>query len=193
MGVLLQGFFKKLPNNAVPCPADGDASIPWWWDHLASQASALRQVGFTAIWLPPVLKAAQGVGLEADGYATFDDYDNGSRNQKGATPTRYGTREQLQRCVAVFRANGIDVYLDMVEHQRSGDTTPFVFRYPGADGTPNEGRFPKDPSNFLPQVPLDPNLGGPVADDAAFGRELAPSMACRRTMFPTALPPPVTG
>jgi galactose oxidase len=174
MGVLLQGFFKILPNNAVPCPADGDASIPWWWDHLASQANALRQVGFTAIWLPPVLKAAEGVGVEADGYGTFDDYDNGSRNQKGATPTRYGTREQLQRCVAVFRANGIDVYLDMVEHQRSGDTTPFVFRYPGADGTANEGRFPKDPSNFVPQVPRDPNLGGPVADDAAFGRELAP-------------------
>jgi galactose oxidase len=174
MGVLLQGFFKKFPNNAVPCPADGDASIPWWWDHLASQANALRQVGFTAVWLPPVLKAAQGVGVEADGYGTFDDYDSGSRNQKGAKPTRYGTREQLQRCVAVFRANGIDVYLDMVEHQRSGDTTPFVFRYPGADGTLNKGRFPKDPSNFVPNVPRDPNLGGPVADDAAFGRELAP-------------------
>jgi hypothetical protein len=51
MGVLLQGFFKKSPNNAVPCPADGDASIPWWWDHLASQANALCQAGFTAIWL----------------------------------------------------------------------------------------------------------------------------------------------
>jgi hypothetical protein len=45
--------------------------------------------------------------VEADGYATYDDYDNGSRNQKGATPTGYGTREQLRRCLAVFRANGI--------------------------------------------------------------------------------------
>lgn len=62
----------------------------------------------------------------------------------------------------------------MVEHQRVGDVTPFVFRYPGANGTPDTGRFPKNPPNFLPQVPRDPNLGGPVADDFPFGRELAP-------------------
>jgi alpha-amylase len=174
MGVLLQGFFKLPPNNAVPSPADGDPAVPWWWDYLASQANALGLAGFTAVWLPPVLKAAAGAGIDADGYGLFDDYDIGSRQQQGSTPTRFGSREQLQRCVAILRANGLDVYLDLVEHQRIGDTQPFVFRYPGADGTPNLGRFPKDPPNFLPQVPRDPNLGGPVADDIGFGRELAP-------------------
>ena len=257
--------------------------MPWWWDHLAAQARALSLAGFTAVWLPPVLKTASGwlghhrqhhpvrpqlqtplaapsapqgagaqpspqsagsvlgtlqsmlgipsasalpnvsqiapsrfaaqanqsatypvglwgtltgvtpppthdkygrpidpwggllsTGLGADGYGPFDDYDIGSRNQKGSVPSRYGTREQLQRCVAILRANGLDAYLDMVEHQRIGDVTPFVFRYPGANGTPNAGRFPKNPANFVPQVPRDPNLGGPVADDFAFGRELAP-------------------
>ena len=148
--------------------------MPWWWDHLAAQARALSLAGFTAVWLPPVLKTASGSGLGADGYGPFDDYDIGSRNQKGSVPSRYGTREQLQRCVAILRANGLDAYLDMVEHQRIGDVTPFVFRYPGANGTPNAGRFPKNPANFVPQVPRDPNLGGPVADDFAFGRELAP-------------------
>jgi hypothetical protein len=49
-----------------------------------------------------------------------------------------------------------------------------VFRYPGADRTPDKGRFPKNPSNFVPQVQRDPHLGGPVADDFPFGRELAP-------------------
>ncbi len=174
MGVLLQGFYKHLPNNAVPSPADGDSSVDWWWDHLAQQANALRLAGFTAIWLPPVLKAYLGSGGGADGYEPFDDYDLGSRDQKGSLPTRYGTREQLQRCVAVLRANGLDVYVDMVEHQRIGDIEPFIFRYPGADGTPDIGRFPKDPLNFLPQVPRDPNLGGPPWEDIAFGRELAP-------------------
>jgi hypothetical protein len=51
MGVLLQGFFRKLANNAVPRSADGDALIPWWWDHWASQATALCQAGFAAIRL----------------------------------------------------------------------------------------------------------------------------------------------
>jgi galactose oxidase len=174
MGVLLQGFFKLQGGRALPSPADGNPVIPWWWDHLAAQARALSLAGFTAVWLPPVLKTASGSGAGADGYGPFDDYDIGSRSQKGSVPTRYGTREQLQRCVAILRANGLDVYLDMVEHQRIGDVTPFVFRYPGANGTPDAGRFPKNPSNFVPQVPRDPNLGGPVADDFAFGRELAP-------------------
>ena len=174
MGVLLQGFYKKGPRHAVPSPADGNPGVAWWWDHLASQAHGFRQAGFTAVWLPPVLKTASGAGVTADGYGPFDDYDIGSRHQKGSTPTRFGSREQLQRCVAILRANGLDVYLDMVEHQRSGDTKPFVFRYPGADGTADAGRFPKDPGNFVPNVPRDPHLGGPVADDIGFGRELAP-------------------
>src|SRR5580704_16955180 len=146
MGVLLQGFYKKKPNNAVPSPADGDAATPWWWDHLAAQANEFRQVGFTEVWLPPVLKTASGASPGADGYGAFDDYDIGSRHQKGTTPTRFGTRAQLQRCVATF----------------------------GANGTADAGRFPKSPSNFVPQVPRDPDLGGPVADDFPFGRELAP-------------------
>ena len=177
MGVLLQGFYKKQPGVAVPSPADGDLSIPFWWDRIASEANAFRKAGFTAVWLPPVLKTKSGVGPKADGYGAFDDYDIGSRDQKGPrgkTFTRFGEREQLQRCVAILRANNLDVYLDMVEHHRSGDTTPFVFRYPGADGTPNIGRFPKNPKNFLPQVPRDPDLGGPPADDFPFGREFAP-------------------
>jgi alpha-amylase len=179
MGVLLQGFYKKQPGVAVPSPADGDTSVPFWWDRLASEANELRKAGFTAVWLPPVLKTASGADPNADGYGPFDDYDIGSREQKGprrTSFTRFGTREQLQRCVAILRANGLDVYLDMVEHQRIGDTKekPFVFRYKGADGTPDRGRFPKNPSNFVPQVRRDPHIGGPAADDFPFGRELAP-------------------
>ncbi len=174
MGVLLQAFFKQPPNRAVPSPADGDPSIPSWWDHLADQANSLRKAGFTALWLPPPLKTSAGAKPGADGYGPFDDYDIGSKNQLGGVPTRFGTREQLQRCVAVLRANGLDVYLDMVEHHRSGDPGNFVFRYRGADGTPNVGRFPKDPLNFRPNVPQDPHLGGPPRDDFPFGRELCP-------------------
>ena len=174
MGVLLQAFFKLSPQDAVPSPADGNLSTPWWWDHLAKQANDLRKAGFSAVWLPPVLKTISGAKPGADGYGPFDDYDIGSKNQKGSVPTRFGTRDQLQRCVAIMRANGLDVYLDMVEHQRVGDIKPFVFRYLGADGTPDIGRFPKNPLNFLPQVARDPNLGGPPADDIPFGRELAP-------------------
>jgi alpha-amylase len=85
-------------------------------------------------------------------YGPFDDYDIGSKNQKGSVPNRFGTREQLQRCAAILRANGIDIYLDMVEHHRAGDggqpPDAFVFRYLGANGTPGTGRFPKKSGQF---------------------------------------------
>ena len=174
MGVLLQGFYKLRPNRAVPSPADGDPGTPWWWDHLAAQANDFRNAGFTAIWLPPVLKTSAGTNPGSDGYGPFDDYDIGSKDQMGSVPTRFGSREQLQRCVAMLRANGLDVYLDMVEHHRSGDPGNFVFRYRGAEGARGIGRFPKDPLNFIPNVPRDPDLGGPARDDFPFGRELAP-------------------
>src|SRR2546430_14703996 len=88
MGVLLQAFFKQPPNRAVPSPADGDPSIPSWWDHLADQANSLRKAGFTALWLPPPLKTSAGAKPGADGYGPFDDYDIGSENQMGGGPPR---------------------------------------------------------------------------------------------------------
>jgi alpha-amylase len=170
MGVLLQGFFFAPGRIAgVPSPLDGDAAIPFWWDHLAAQAHALAQSGFTAIWLPPPLKGASG--SFSSGYDLFDDYDLGSKNQKGTIPTRYGTREQLQRCAAMMRANGIDVYVDLVENQRDGDDGQFNFRYVDAFGAPGGGRFAKGPGDFHPHVPQDP---GVFSDQFQFGRDLAP-------------------
>ena len=180
MGVMLQAFYLQ-GSRGVPCPLDGDAGAPFWWDHLAGQAHALRQAGFTALWLPPVLKG--NAGVSSVGYDPFDDYDIGSKNQKGNIATRYGTREQLARCVAMLRANGLDVYVDLVENHRDGDTGPgeAVFRYAGADGQVGDprtdskgGRFPKDPGcfHFLPGgVPEDPDV---FDDSFQFGRDLAP-------------------
>ena len=170
MGVLLQGFFFAPGRVAgVPSPLDGNKAIPFWWDHLAAQANALRRSGFSAIWIPSPLKGASG-GLSS-GYDVFDDYDLGSKNQKGTLPTRYGDRERLARCIAVMRANGIDVYADIVENNRDGDPGNFVFEYVGATGQPNTGRFSKGSGDFHPHVPEDP---GVFSDAFSFGRDLAP-------------------
>jgi alpha-amylase len=103
----------------------------------------------------------------------FDDYDLGSKNQKGTVATRYGSRRELTRCVAMMRANGLDVYADLVENQRGGGNGPggFAFRYADADGAVGGGRFSKDPDDFHPNVPQDPNVPGP---DFSFGTDLAP-------------------
>lgn len=95
--------------------------------------------------------------------------------------TRFGDRTMLQRCCAVLHANGIQVYLDMVPHQRSGGEAG-VYRYTAAGGR-KAGAFAKDPGCFniyLPNGSLMPGcverdpIAGPVADDFAFGDELCP-------------------
>jgi alpha-amylase len=175
MGVILQAFFKKSSLIGVPCPGDGDAGAPWWWDHLAGQANDLRKAGFSAILLPPCWKGA--LGVKSIGYDLFDDYDLGSKDQKGTIPTRYGTREQLQRCAAVMRANGLEVYLDLVENQRVGGSGPgeFTFRYKDAFGNASGGRFEKDPPDFHFNVPEDPGVFGyPGIKEIIFGADLAP-------------------
>lgn len=167
MGVLLQAFFQQN-DKGPPSPGDGDAGSEWWWDYIAGQAHALQQAGFSAIWLPPVTKGASGT--ESIGYDVFDDYDLGAKNQKGTVPTRYGSREQLQRCAAILRANGIDIYLDIVNHQRDGGND-FVYTYPGADGTAGAGRFPKCADDFHPNVPPDPYV---TDSSLSFGDDLSP-------------------
>jgi alpha-amylase len=172
MGVIRQAF-NKFPNGySFPAPVDGNRRVPWWWDHLASQAAAFRAAGFTAILLPPVLKTQSGASPGADGYSVFDDYDLGNKNQFFTKPTRFGTRERLQRCTAIMRANRLDIYLDIVMHQWDGGND-FTYSYPGANSHGGPGRLPKHKTCFVPDVPRDP-IAGPVSEDFAFGDELAP-------------------
>jgi alpha-amylase len=170
VGVLLQGFFFGPGRVAgVPSPLDGDKTIPFWWDHLAAQANAFRRAGFSAIWIPSPLKGASG-GFSS-GYDVFDDFDLGSKDQKGTLPTRYGSRELLERLVALMRANEIDVYVDIVENDRDGDDGHFNFAYVDAVGNSSGGRFSKGPGDFHPHVPED---RGVFSDAFSFGRDLAP-------------------
>ncbi len=162
-GVLMQGFYKDVPS-----PAAGTAAAPWWWDNLAGKANEMKLAGFTAVWIPPVLKGASG-GY-SNGYDPNDDYDLGSKNGRSSFPTRYGTREQLERSVATMRANGLDVYVDMVLNHRSGDDGNYGFQYLNAYGIFGQGRFQKGFYDFHPNVPLDPNVPN---DDSQFGRDVA--------------------
>ena len=149
--VLLQGFYWDVPS-----PQTGQAGAAWWWDNLAAQAHALRQAGFTYVWLPPVVKGANA--QYSVGYDPFDDYDIGSKDQHGFVSSRYGTREQLERCVAMMRANGLNVVVDLVENHRDGDLNLFL-NYKDAYGNATGGRFAKTPDDFHHDgIPQDPDV-----------------------------------
>ncbi len=135
-GVLLQGFYWDAPSP-------GNET---WWDKLAHESKSLSESGFTAVWIPPVLKGASG-GY-SNGYDPFDDYDLGSKDQRSNFGTRWGTREQLMRSVGMMRANGLDVYFDNVLGHRSGDDGQGNFLYKDAFGNLGKGRFPKSHFDF---------------------------------------------
>ncbi len=194
MGVALiaWGRFMRLGQRVtVPAPST-DPGSPWLWDFIAGEAASLRQIGFTAIQVPPASKAQGGAGRGCDGYGVFDLRDLGSKPQQGSTPTRYGTAEQLRRMVGCCHAAGLDVYLDVVLHQLIGENGgPGVFRYLGADGETLDGRgamhpgcFRGDTGNEDPVPPFRPEDAVPApGDDFPFGRE---------KVFQNCLPPRFT-
>ncbi len=174
--ILMWANYRRGPSISVPSPYDGDSTIPWWYDKISMLASSWAGNGVTDVLFPNSLKTNAGAFPGADGYGPFDDYDIGSKNtsQFGGIPTRFGTAEQLRRAAAICHANGMNVLVDHVMHQRMGGSNG-VYNYLGADGKTKNGRFPKTPSCFLgnpPRVPRDPIPD--VPDDYAFGDELCP-------------------
>ncbi len=181
MGVILQATYKFPNGHTVPSPADGNRRTPWWWDHIASQAAFFRAAGFTAILLPPALKTSAGASTGADGYGLFDDYDLGNKNQVSSKPTRFGTRERLQRCTAIMRANGLDIYLDIVMHQRDGGND-FAYSYSGANGKAGvQVAFQKHKTCFVPNVPRDP-IAGSCSGRLPFRRRTVPHQRSGRRL-----------
>jgi alpha-amylase len=177
MGVALIAwgrFFDKHGNRiTVPAP-NTTPGAPWLWDFLAKEAPALRRVEFSTLQLPPSGKAQGGAGDGCDGYGVFDLRDLGSKPQQGSTPTRYGSAESLLRMIACCHAVGLDVYLDVVLHQLSGENGgPGVFKYLGSDGKTLNGRGPMQPGCFRGIPPANrPDDAVPVlAADFEFGRE----------------------
>jgi alpha-amylase len=179
MGVALIAwgrFFDAHGNRiTVPAPPTNPGAL-WLLDFLARRALLLHRVGFTAIQLPPTSKAQGGAGAGCDGYGLFDPRDLGSKEQQGSLPTRYGPKDALTRFVAVAHACGLDVYLDLVLHQRMGENGgPGVFRYLGPDGHTLNGRGRTTPGWFRGVPPdnlPDDDVPNPFFD-FAFGRELS--------------------
>lgn len=115
-------LFCTLPMRA----ADPEKKIvlqAFWWDfenwnfvnsyanYLTELAPRLKEAGINAVWVPPFVKNA---GTNSVGYTPFDFYDLGDKYQKGSVTTRFGTKDDVLRMIAVMHANGIEVIADLV-------------------------------------------------------------------------------
>ena len=167
--VVLQAFWWDYHNNNYASD---------WATYLAHLAPRLRELGVDAVWIPPTSKNKNATG--SVGYSPFDHYDLGDKWQGGSTRTRFGSKDDYLRAVAVLHANGIEVIQDIVLNHIVGagsdtgaggeDPTAWGdkfknFRYVSY-GTPatdqssanylaRRGRFPKNWQNFHPNPDHD--------------------------------------
>ena len=121
-GTILQCFHAYLPINLstdelAGGTADGLAGAPLW-QQLTSEAATLAEVGFSALWLPPMTKASGGA--TDVGYSAYDLYDLGEFDQCGSVATKYGDRAQLLNAIAAAHSAGLQVYGDVVLHRKHG-------------------------------------------------------------------------
>ena len=104
-GLLLQAFEWHLSD-------DGD-----YYKNMMLKLDELKEIGVTAIWLPPVYK---GTGTNDTGYGPYDLFDLGEFDQKGAVRTKYGTKEELKKLIDEIHKREMSVYADVVLNHKAG-------------------------------------------------------------------------
>lgn len=143
MGVMFQAFYWD-------CPALESREHQWWVE-VKNRIPALKQAGFTALWLPPVNKAASS---ESMGYDPYDYYDLGELDQKGGVPTWFGTKAELLDLIQTAHANGLQVYGDMVFNHNSGadaqELNPLDGQMHWTQFNPQSRQFARDWTCFHP-------------------------------------------
>lgn len=112
-GLLLQGFEWYVPDDGKH------------FERLSSNLERLKELGFTAVWLPPVCKST---GTNDVGYGIYDLYDLGEFDQKGAVRTKYGTKQELKTLIDRAHALGISIYADVVLNHKAGADETEVFK-----------------------------------------------------------------
>lgn len=161
--IVLQGFWWDYWNNNYENA---------YANYLTELAPRLKELGVNAVLIPGFQK---NTGTNSNGYSPFDNYDLGDKYQKGTVYTRFGTKDDLLRCIAVMHANGIEVIADAVLNHvdgaggdsGAGGEDPNAwnskwknFRYvcyktphktgDAKDYLSREGRWPKNWENFHP-------------------------------------------
>lgn len=91
------------------------------WKQLKDDSTHLKEIGITAIWIPPCMKATS---TNDTGYGIYDLFDLGEFDQKGSVRTKYGTKKELHEAIEALHDKEIKVYADIVlNHKAAADGT----------------------------------------------------------------------
>ena len=143
MAVMMQAFYWDAPVK--------EDKVGEWWNHLAKLVPQLSAVGFDALWLPPISKAADH---KSNGYDPYDYFDLGDLDQRGAVKTAYGNRAELEALIKLMHEHKMGAIADMVINHNSGadeeETNPLDGQKRWTKFNPKSGKFPRDWNCFHP-------------------------------------------
>jgi alpha-amylase len=143
MAVFMQAFYWDSPKV--------DDREHEWWNFVSEKIEALAASGISALWLPPVSKAASNKSM---GYDPYDYFDLGDFDQKGGEKTWYGNSNELKALIAKAHSHGIGLYADMVINHNSGgdeeEINPLDGEKRWTKFNPKSGRFSRDWNCFHP-------------------------------------------
>ena len=110
---------------------------PHLWTLLKNDALHLKEIGITAVWMPPAFKGIGGVNDV--GYGVYDIYDLGEFDQKGTVRTKYGTKDEYLEAIHRLHELGIQVYGDIVlNHKMGADATEMIKAYEVSQNNKNQ-------------------------------------------------------
>jgi alpha-amylase len=161
MGVMLQSFYWDCPR------AEGKEFQ--WWNTIRQEIPGLAKTGFTALWLPPVHKAANLMGPSM-GYDPYDYYDLGEFDQKGSIPTWFGNKKDLLALIKEAHGAGLSVIADIVINHNSGadaqEVNPITGQTRWTHFDPKSRKFPRTWQCFHPNMyePWDEMTFGDMPD-----------------------------
>ncbi len=107
-GTIIQYFHWYIPN-------DGNL-----WNNLRADAPRLKSLGFSAVWLPPACKCADGIN--GTGYDIYDLFDLGEFDQKGSVKTKFGSKDEYIEAIKAIHDHQMQAMVDVVlNHKAGGD------------------------------------------------------------------------
>ncbi|CAI7627448.1 unnamed protein product [Penicillium bialowiezense] len=95
------------------------------WRRLRDALPGYKALGVDQIWIPPGCK---GMDAHGNGYDIYDLYDLGEFDQKGAVPTKWGTKQELEDLMLQAEILEIRVIWDAVLNHKAGADYPEPFK-----------------------------------------------------------------
>ncbi|MGM0933201.1 MAG: alpha-amylase [Bacteroidota bacterium] len=89
-----------------------------WWTTLSDKVEGWADAGIDRLWFPVATKGQSG-GYSM-GYDPSDYFDFGEYYQQQTTPTRFGTRTELEALIEKSHNLGLEVIADIVINHNSG-------------------------------------------------------------------------